>query len=238
MAWWPGISLPMTKPLIQIQLLSKSYSVNNLTTKVLNAISLSIYPGELVAIVGASGSGKSTFMNILGLLDSWDEGDYWFQDKDVKAVSQDELARLRNLSIGFIFQQFNLLPRFSVKENIALPLRYRRIKKSDRDERVMQVLDSVGLPSFMNHYPNQLSGGQQQRIAIARALIVEPQLLLADEPTGALDSRTGAEILNLFLSLNQQGRTVIIVTHDEQVAKRCHRQIHLVDGQMMDENRG
>lgn len=222
----------MAKPFISLSKLRKTYKVDGQNSDVLKELSLDIYSGELVAILGVSGSGKSTLMNILGLLDTFDAGAYLFKQQDISILSQSELARLRNRYIGFVFQHFNLLPRFSAKENIALPLSYRDTKKSEIDQRVTKVLESVSMQNFAKHYPSQLSGGQQQRVAIARALVGEPELILADEPTGALDSKTGAEVFSLFLSLNQQGRTIIIVTHDEALAKKCQRCITLVDGQV------
>lgn len=226
----------MTESLIQINNLIKSYTIADSSTQVLKRVSLTINRGELVAIVGASGSGKSTLMNIIGLLDKGDEGDYRLNGRQVAGLSVDELAILRNQQIGFVFQQFNLLPRFSARQNVALPLTYRQMSASDIEERVMHSLKRVGMDSFAHHKPMQLSGGQQQRVAIARALVTEPQVLLADEPTGALDSRTGSEVLKLFLELHAEGRTIIMVTHDEHVAKRCARRITLADGQIVTEN--
>lgn len=223
----------MTNPLICMKNIVKSYTLGGNYQQVLKQISLTIYPGELIAIVGASGSGKSTLMNIMGLLDKGDEGEYHLRQRDIAALRQDELASLRNQHIGFVFQQFNLLPRFTAKDNVALPLIYRNMTKKDIDERVLTALSKVGMQSFAHHRPTQLSGGQQQRVAIARALVGDPEVILADEPTGALDSRTGAEVLNLFLSLHQEGRTIIMITHDEQVAQQCKRRITLIDGQII-----
>ena len=227
----------MAKPLIQIKELIKNYSIAGSSNQVLKKISLTVDAGELLAIVGASGSGKSTLMNIIGLLDKGDSGDYFLNERSVASLNQDELAILRNQQIGFVFQQFNLLSRFNAKQNVALPLIYRNnISPIEIEERVMQALARVGMESFAHHRPTQLSGGQQQRVAIARALVGEPQVILADEPTGALDSKTGTDVLNLFLTLHAEGRTIIMVTHDNQVAARCNRRITLVDGQVVAES--
>lgn len=227
----------MDKPLIQIKELVKNYSLGGVTSQVLKRVSLSVDSGELLAIVGASGSGKSTLMNIIGLLDKGDSGSYLLNQRNVAALNQDELAALRNLQIGFVFQQFNLLSRFTAKQNVALPLIYRKnISASEIDERVMQALARVGMETFAERRPTQLSGGQQQRVAIARALVGEPQVILADEPTGALDSKTSTEVLNLFLTLHAEGRTIIMVTHDNQVAAKCKRRITIIDGQIVAES--
>ncbi|WP_115329484.1 ABC transporter ATP-binding protein [Legionella busanensis] len=227
----------MDKPLIQIKELVKNYSLGGVTSQVLKKVSLSVDSGELLAIVGASGSGKSTLMNIIGLLDKGDNGSYLLNQRNVAALNQDELAALRNLQIGFVFQQFNLLSRFTAKQNVALPLIYRKnMSASEIDERVMQALARVGMETFAERRPTQLSGGQQQRVAIARALVGEPQVILADEPTGALDSKTGTEVLNLFLTLHAEGRTIIMVTHDNHVAAQCKRRITIVDGQIVAES--
>jgi len=223
------------EPLIRIQNLIKSYTIANTSTQVLKRVSLTINAGELVAIVGASGSGKSTLMNIIGLLDKADEGDYFLNGQSVAGLSADELALLRNQHIGFVFQQFNLLPRFTARQNVALPLTYRQMNPEEIEQRVMDSLNRVGMASFAHHRPMQLSGGQQQRVAIARALVTEPQVILADEPTGALDSRTGAEVLKLFHAMHAEGRTIMIVTHDEQVARQCARRIMFADGQIVPE---
>lgn len=222
-------------PLISLTNIVKRYRIGNTENTILKGISLAVNQGDMLAIVGASGSGKSTLMNIIGLLDKAESGEYLLQGHDVAGLSDDELALLRNQRIGFVFQQFNLLPRFSAEQNIALPLTYRNLPSPIIKERVAQVLTRVGMQSFASHCPTQLSGGQQQRIAIARALVGEPQVILADEPTGALDSKTGNDIMQLFLALHAEGRTIIIVTHDEQVAKQCARQITLADGQIVAE---
>jgi putative ABC transport system ATP-binding protein len=211
--------------------------MGHVESEVLKQISLDVYEGEMLAIVGASGSGKSTLMNIIGLLDRAERGTYFLQGNDVADLSSDQLAALRNQCMGFVFQQFHLLPRLSAAQNVGLPLTYRDLPSAIIEQRVCDVLTRVGMQSFAAHCPTQLSGGQQQRIAIARALIGEPRVILADEPTGALDSQTGKEIMNLFLALHREGRTIIIVTHDEQIARECERRITLVDGRMITESK-
>lgn len=226
----------MDNALIVLNDISKSYAIAGMANPVLRQISLCIEAGEMVAIVGASGSGKSTLMNIIGLLDKADSGQYFLLKRNMASVGEEELAQLRNQRIGFVFQQFNLLPRFTAKQNVALPLIYANVAPAEIDERVMRALSRVGMSEFAAHRPNQLSGGQQQRVAIARALINEPQVILADEPTGALDSKTGAEVMKLFHTLNREGRTLIIITHDEHIAAQCRRRIVLVDGRIAREN--
>ncbi|MBA2648346.1 MAG: ABC transporter ATP-binding protein [Legionella sp.] len=225
----------INQPLAILTDLVKTYSLEGVHSTILKQISLTLYSGDLVAIVGASGSGKSTLMNIIGLLDKADSGSYILNSKNVANLSNDETAQLRNQSIGFVFQQFNLLSRFTAMQNVALPLTYRDLKSSDIQDKVMHSLKRVGMQDYARHKPMQLSGGQQQRIAIARALVNEPQVILADEPTGALDSRTGRDVMDLFLSLNAEGRTLILVTHDERVAAQCKTQITLADGQIVSE---
>lgn len=225
------------EPLLSLKRIIKKYRIGAIESTVLKGVSVAIHQGELLAIVGASGSGKSTLMNILGLLDKPDAGEYRLQGQDVAGLRDDQLALLRNQYIGFVFQQFNLLPRFTAEQNIALPLIYRNESAAMIKKKVMDVLAKVGMQSFGAYRPTQLSGGQQQRIAIARALVTEPQVILADEPTGALDSATGKDIMQLFLALNQEGRTLILVTHDESVALQCARRIHLADGDIVAESR-
>ena len=208
----------------------KTYHLEGISSTILKEVSLNVYDGDLLAIVGASGSGKSTLMNIMGLLDKADSGTYWLNNDNVATLSDDHAARLRNQNIGFVFQQFNLLPRFNAQQNVALPLVYRGVCGSELEEKVLAALECVGMRQYARHRPTQLSGGQQQRVAIARALVTEPQVILADEPTGALDSRTGNDVMNLFLSLHQQGRSIIMITHDEHIAALCQRRITLVDG--------
>lgn len=222
--------------LIKITNLVKTYHLEGISTTVLKEVSLTVNEGDLLAIVGASGSGKSTLMNIIGLLDKADSGVYTLKNRNVANLTDDESANLRNQSIGFVFQQFNLLPRFTAMQNVALPLTYRGVAPAEINERVMAVLERVGMHTYARHRPTQLSGGQQQRVAIARALVTEPKVILADEPTGALDSRTSSDVMNLFLALHAEGRTLILVTHDEQVAALCKRRITLADGVVVAES--
>ena len=202
---------------------------------VLSDVSLTVQPGELIAIMGPSGSGKSTIMNMLGCLDRPTSGSYRFESREISSLTDDELASIRNVKIGFVFQTFNLLPRFSALKNVEVPLIYSGVPARLRKERAMPMLQQVGLADRMQHKPTELSGGQQQRVAIARALVNHPMLLLADEPTGNLDSRSGEEILNILIGLNQQGVTIIIVTHDQTIAARCKRIISVKDGQIIDD---
>jgi putative ABC transport system ATP-binding protein len=231
--WW----CMATSDLIEIKGICKAYSVGGVRSQVLNNVSLCVERGDLLAITGASGSGKSTLMNIMGLLDQGDQGDYLLNQRLVRDLGADELARLRNRHIGFVFQQFHLLPRFNAKQNVALPLLYRGVSPAEIDQRVMQALARVGMDSFALHRPMQLSGGQQQRVAIARALVGEPEVILADEPTGALDSQTGADVMRLFLDLHAEGRTIVIVTHDDRISAGCARRISMTDGQVTAEYR-
>ena len=202
---------------------------------VLSGIFLKVQSGELIAIMGPSGSGKSTLMNIIGCLDRPTSGAYHFEDREISTLSDDELAAVRNGKIGFVFQTFNLLPRFSALKNVEVPLIYGGMPARLRSERAIPLLQKVGLADRMTHKPTELSGGQQQRVAIARALVNNPPLLLADEPTGNLDSRSGSEILDILTGLNRQGVTIIIVTHDKDVAARCKRVINLKDGQIIND---
>jgi putative ABC transport system ATP-binding protein len=220
----------INKLLIKLTDLVKTYHLEGISSTILKEVSLTVNEGDLMAIVGASGSGKSTLMNIIGLLDKPDSGVYLLKNKNVAGLTPDETADLRNSSIGFVFQQFNLLPRFTAIQNVGLPLTYRGVNATEINKKVLNALERVGMRQYAHHRPTQLSGGQQQRVAIARALVTEPQVILADEPTGALDSRTGAEVMNLFLTLHTEGRTIIMVTHDERVAAQCKRRITLADG--------
>jgi putative ABC transport system ATP-binding protein len=215
---------------IQANHLIKHYHLGGQTVRALDDVSLHVDAGELVAIRGPSGSGKSTLMNVIGCLDTPDSGEYWLAGENVANLSKNRLAEIRNRRIGFVFQTFHLLPRMSALENVELPLQY--AARHDARERAIDALKIVGLADRSHHEPNQLSGGQRQRVAIARALVTDPAIVLADEPTGALDSRTGEEILALFKRLNAQGRTIIIVTHDLAVAKHCQREIYLKDGKI------
>jgi putative ABC transport system ATP-binding protein len=228
--------LVSNKPLIRLMDVVKTYHLEGLSTTVLKKVSFEVYGGDLLAIVGASGSGKSTLMNIIGLLDKADSGTYILNDRNVAVLTENESALLRNQNIGFVFQQFNLLPRFTAVQNVGLPLIYRGITAAEIKERACAALEQVGMFRYAHHKPGQLSGGQQQRVAIARALVTEPEVILADEPTGALDSNTGNEVMNLFLTLNAQGRTIIIITHDNHIANTCRRQITLADGEVIAES--
>lgn len=227
----------MMTTLISVEQLTKSYGAGDNQQTVLRGIDLEVKEGEFVAILGPSGSGKSTLMNILGCLDGYSSGRYRFGNKDVIGLSETELSLFRNERIGFIFQQFNLLPRLSARENVELPLIYQRSSKAERQERTRQMLTRVGLSDKMNHLPNQLSGGQQQRVAIARALVTNPSLLLADEPTGALDQTNGRQIMALFHELHAEGKTIIMITHDIDIAKEATRIVHVRDGKIEKEER-
>ncbi len=221
--------------MIELSHITKSYRMGGTDITVLSDVSLKVGSGELIAIMGPSGSGKSTIMNMLGCLDRPTSGSYRFENREISSLVDDELASIRNVRIGFVFQTFNLLPRFSALKNVEVPLIYSGVPAKLRRERALPLLQQVGLGERLQHKPTELSGGQQQRVAIARALVNHPMLLLADEPTGNLDSRSGKEILDLLLGLNQQGVTVIIVTHDQNVAARCKRIISVKDGRIIDD---
>lgn len=223
--------------LIEVEALTKTYGSGDNKQTVLRGIDLEIQEGEFVAILGPSGSGKSTLMNILGCLDGYTSGRYRFGDKDVTGLSEAELSLFRNKQIGFIFQQFNLLPRLSAYSNVELPLIYQRSSKADRQARTNQMLTRVGLGDKLDAFPNQLSGGQQQRVAIARALVTNPSLLLADEPTGALDQANGRQIMELFHDLHAEGKTIIMITHDIDIAREATRIVHVRDGKIEKEER-
>lgn len=218
------------KKIIETHEISRIYQMGSEIVKALQSISIDIYKGEYVAFMGPSGSGKSTLMNIIGCLDTPSSGQYILNDKDVSDMSENELAEVRNKEIGFVFQTFNLLPRSSSLENVALPLIYAGYSKSERDEMAYQSLKNVGLEDRAGHRPNELSGGQRQRVAIARALVNNPSIILADEPTGNLDSKTSYDIMDLFQDLHDNGNTIIMVTHEDDIAHYSHRIIRLRDG--------
>ncbi|MFY8067095.1 MAG: ABC transporter ATP-binding protein [Flavobacterium sp.] len=220
----------MANPLIKITNIKRDFPLGNEIVYVLKGIDLEINKGEYVALMGPSGSGKSTLMNILGCLDTPTSGTYILNGKHVSQMQDDELAGIRNKEIGFVFQTFNLMPRTTALDNVALPMVYAGHSKSERVERATEVLTQVGLQDRMDHKPNQLSGGQRQRVAVARALVNKPSIILADEPTGNLDSKTSVEIMNLFNEIHANGNTVILVTHEEDIAAYAHRIIRLRDG--------
>ena len=222
----------MTTPLIALERVSRVYRMGPVEVPALDDVSLQIRAGEFVAIVGPSGSGKSTMMNILGCLDRPTHGSYQLAGSMVAALDDDALARLRSRTIGFVFQSYNLLPRTSALENVATPLLYQGVRRGERLRRARETLERLGLGDRVDHEPSELSGGQQQRVAIARALVTEPALILADEPTGNLDSHAGAEVIALLRDLHDQGRTVVLITHDAEVATSADRQIHLRDGRV------
>jgi len=225
----------MNKPLVFTAALNKFYKAGSNSIQALANVSLTISAGEFVAIVGRSGSGKSTLMSILGLLDRPDNGQYFLNGLNVAELRDDDRASMRNRNIGFVFQMASLLPRASAAENVEMPLTYGGIGRSERRRRVQAALDRVGLAHRAAHWPHQLSGGEQQRVAIARALVNDPMLILADEPTGALDSKTADSVLALFEDLNRDGRTIVVVTHAPEVARRTQRQIIILDGHIIDD---
>ncbi len=226
-----------SETLVTLSGISKHYKSGEEEVRALDGVSLSINKGEFLSILGPSGSGKSTLMNMLGCLDKPTLGEYHLNNQDVSALSGDQLAGIRNQNIGFVFQSFNLLEYASALDNVALPLVYRGVKAAERRKKAASLLERVGLGDRMHHKPNQLSGGQKQRVAIARALVNDPQIILADEPTGALDSKSGAEIEALFNELHREGRTLIIVTHDNALAQRTKRIITIKDGKIVADER-
>ena len=218
--------------MINIKDLCKVYLVGDERVRALDHATLHIYPHEFVSIIGPSGSGKSTLMNIIGCLDIADAGSYHLDGLPIEAYSENELAAIRNQKIGFVFQSFNLIPKLSAEENVELPLIYQKVPRAERQQRVKAALERVGLTNRARHLPTELSGGQQQRVAIARAIVTNPKLILADEPTGALDSRTGQEIIDIFHELHEQGNTIVLITHDNDVARQASRSIHILDGRI------
>ncbi len=222
--------LKITTMLISIEHLNKTYIMGAEKVEALKDVSINIEKGEYVALMGPSGSGKSTLMNLLGCLDSPSRGQYWLNGKEVSTMEDSELAEVRNKDIGFVFQTFNLLPRLSALENVALPLVYAGVSREDRLEKARKVLEAVGLGDRVSHKPNELSGGQRQRVAVARALVNDPAIILADEPTGNLDTKTSYEIMSLFEEIHKAGNTVILVTHEQDIALHAHRIIRLRDG--------
>ena len=216
--------------LFKIENLVKDYYIGTIVVNALRSVSLTIERNEYVAIMGPSGSGKSTLMNIIGCLDTPTSGKYLLNGKDVSKMEDNQLAEVRNKEIGFVFQTFNLLPRYTALENVMLPLIYSGVPKNDRIQRAKEVLDSVGLFDRMEHKPNELSGGQRQRVAVARAMVNNPSIILADEPTGNLDSKTSVDIMNLFAEIHQKGNTIVLVTHEEDIARHAHRIVRLRDG--------
>ncbi|WHH57995.1 ABC transporter ATP-binding protein [Petroclostridium sp. X23] len=221
--------------MIRIQDMYKIYKMGKIEVKALDGISIHIKPKEFVAIVGPSGSGKSTLMNMIGCLDIPTSGNYYLDNKEVSKLKDDELAEFRNNKIGFIFQKFNLLPKLSAIENVELPLIYKGLSRKKRMEMAMQALEQVGLGDRVHHKPSELSGGQQQRVAIARALSSKPPLILADEPTGALDSKSGTEVINMMHNLYEMGNTICLITHDEHIAQQARRIIRIMDGKIVED---
>ena len=220
--------------MIDIQDLCKVYLVGEERVRALDHATLHIYPQEFVSIIGPSGSGKSTLMNIIGCLDVADAGTYRLDGLPIEDYSENQLAKIRNEKIGFVFQSFNLIPKLTAEENVELPLIYQKVPRAQRAERVKEALERVGLSKRAKHLPTELSGGQQQRVAIARAIATRPKLILADEPTGALDSKTSQEIIDIFHELHQQGNTIVLITHDGDVARQAQRSIHILDGQIQE----
>ena len=218
--------------MIDIKDLSKVYLVGDERVKALDHATLHIYPHEFVSIIGPSGSGKSTLMNIIGCLDIADAGTYHLDGLPIEEYTENQLAQIRNRKIGFVFQSFNLISKLSAEENVELPLIYQKVPRGERQKRVRAALERVGLTHRAKHLPTELSGGQQQRVAIARALVTNPSLILADEPTGNLDSKTSKEIMDIFHELHAQGNTIVLITHDNDVAKQASRSIHILDGQI------
>ncbi len=224
---------------IRLEEITKSYKMGDTVQQVLHGVSLEVEQGELLSIMGSSGSGKSTIMNIVGLLDKANTGKYYLNDRDVSTLTDNEMATIRNQTIGFVFQQFYLLPKLTAEQNVAMPLTYRQTPKAEIKERVHTMLGKVGMAERSHHKPSELSGGQQQRVALARALVGNPSVILADEPTGALDSQTSKDVMTLFKELNEEeGVTLIIITHDPKVGNACQRRIFVKDGLIVKEEHG
>lgn len=223
--------------MIQLNNIRKVYATKDMETVALRDINLTIETGEFVAVMGPSGCGKSTLMNLLGMIDTVSEGQYLFDGEDITDFSEKKLVQMRKANLGFIFQSFNLIDELTVEDNVALPLRYLKVPKSTRESRVREALELVGLNNRARHKPSQLSGGQQQRVAVARAVIADPKLILADEPTGNLDSQNGDDVMELLRLLNEQGSTILMVTHSEKDASKAHRIIRMLDGQIQDDGR-
>ena len=223
--------------MIEIKNLHKSYKMGSNSLHVLKGINFSVEEGELVAIMGSSGSGKSTLLNILGMLDELDEGSYDLDGVPIKNLNETKAANYRNKFLGFVFQSFNLINYKSAMENVALPLYYQRVGRKERQEKALKYLEQVGLKEWAEHLPSELSGGQKQRVAIARAMAAEPKVLLADEPTGALDSTTSYEVMDLIQKINDQGNTILIVTHEQDIANMCKRIVHLKDGVILEDKK-
>jgi len=223
--------------MIEINDLHKSYKMGSNSLHVLKGLNFSIKEGELVAIMGSSGSGKSTLLNILGMLDEADTGDYTLDNVPIKNLNETKAAKYRNKFLGFVFQSFNLINYKSAMENVALPLYYQKVPRKEREEKALKYLGQVGLREWATHLPNELSGGQKQRVAIARAMAAEPKVLLADEPTGALDSKTSYEVMDLIQKINDDGNTILVVTHEEDIAHMCKRIVHLKDGVIVEDKK-
>ncbi|WP_179945211.1 ABC transporter ATP-binding protein [Paenibacillus durus] len=221
--------------MLHMENINKSYYMGEEELPILHDVNLTIHSGEFVSILGPSGSGKSTMMNIIGCLDVPSSGKYLLSGNDINDLDEIELAKIRNKEIGFVFQNFQLLPRMTALQNVELPLIYRGLSFSERQQRAKAILERVGLADRMKNLPNQLSGGQQQRVAIARALVTEPTILLADEPTGALDQKTGSQVMELFEELNNDGRTIVMITHDIKIARHARRVVHILDGHLTEQ---
>ena len=218
--------------MIELRDVSKIYQIGDERVHALDHAFLHVYPHEFVSVIGPSGSGKSTLMNIIGCLDTADAGEYLLDGMPIEAYPENELARVRSRKIGFVFQSFNLIAKLSAEENVELPLIYQKVRKAERTRRVREALQRVGLENRAKHLPTELSGGQQQRVAIARALVTQPSLILADEPTGNLDSHTSREIMDMFRELHEQGNTIVLITHDNDIARQAKRIVHILDGKL------